>query len=73
MTIRQAAELVAETVGFTGRIVQDTAKPDGSPRKLLDISRLRATGWAPKITLRDGLRDAYQHFLADQAAGNLRE
>ncbi len=73
VTIRQAAELVAETVGFTGRIVQDTAKPDGSPRKLLDISRLRATGWAPKITLRDGLRDAYQHFLADQAAGNLRE
>jgi GDP-L-fucose synthase len=73
VTIRQAAELVAETVGFTGRIVQDTSKPDGTPRKLLDISRLRATGWSPKITLRDGLRTTYKTFLADQAAGTLRE
>jgi GDP-L-fucose synthase len=73
VTIRQAAELVAETVGFTGRIVQDPSKPDGSPRKLLDISRLRATGWSPKITLRDGLRETYKTFLADQATGALRE
>jgi len=73
VTIREAAEIVAETVGFGGRIVQDTSKPDGSPRKLLDISRLRATGWSPKINLRDGLRMTYQSFLAEKAAGALRE
>jgi GDP-L-fucose synthase len=72
VTIREAAELVAETVGFRGRIIQDLSKPDGSPRKLLDISRLRATGWSPKISLRDGLRETYQAFLAEQAAGTLR-
>jgi GDP-L-fucose synthase len=73
VTIREAAELVAETVGYRGKIVQDTSKPDGPPRKLLDISRLRATGWAPKISLRDGLRHAYENFLAEKAAGLLRE
>jgi len=73
VTIREAAELVAETVGYRGKIVQDTTKPDGPPRKLLDISRLRATGWAPKISLRDGLRHAYENFLAEKAAGLLRE
>ncbi len=73
VTIRQAADLVAETVGFTGRIVQDTSKPDGTPRKLLDVSRLRASGWSPKYNLRDGLRETYQSFLAEKAAGKLRE
>jgi len=73
VTIREAAELVAETVGFRGRIVLDASKPDGTPRKLLDISRLRATGWSPKINLRDGLREAHQSFLEEKAAGKLRE
>jgi GDP-L-fucose synthase len=73
VTIREAAEIVAETVGFCGRIVQDTSKPDGSPRKLLDVTRLRATGWAPKYNLRDGLRETYKNFLAEKAAGKLRE
>jgi len=73
VTIREAAELVAETVGFRGRLVLDASKPDGTPRKLLDVSRLRATGWSPKFTLRDGLRATYQSFLAESAAGELRE
>jgi GDP-L-fucose synthase len=73
VTIRETAELVAETVGYRGRLVQDTSKPDGSPRKLLDTSRLRATGWEPKIGLRDGLRRTYESFLAERAAGLLRE
>jgi GDP-L-fucose synthase len=72
VTIREAAEIVAETVGYTGRIIQDPTKPDGSPRKLLDVTRLRATGWTPKYDLRDGLRATYQSFLQEKAAGTLR-
>jgi GDP-L-fucose synthase len=73
ITIRETAELVAETVGYRGKLVLDTSKPDGSPRKLLDITRLRATGWQPKITLREGLRRTYESFLAERAGGFLRE
>lgn len=57
LTIRELAEIVAEAVGFTGEIVQDTNKPDGTPRKLLDVSRLKALGWAPQILLPEGIRD----------------
>ena len=63
VTIRELAETVKETTGFTGTIVWDTAKPDGTPRKLLDVSRLRALGWEAKIPLREGVRSAYQWFL----------
>jgi GDP-L-fucose synthase len=73
VTVRELAELVAETVGYQGDLVQDVTKPDGSPRKLLDTTRLRATGWAPKISLRDGLRDAYADFCARLKAGTLRD
>ncbi len=62
LPIRELAELVAEAVGFTGRIVQDTSKPDGTPRKLLDVSRLRALGWEPRIGLREGIRDTVQWY-----------
>jgi len=72
-TIRETAALVAETVGYKGRLVQDTTKPDGNPQKLLDISRLRATAWEPTISLRDGLRMSYESFLAERAAGTLRD
>ncbi|MEZ5996619.1 MAG: GDP-L-fucose synthase [Hyphomonadaceae bacterium] len=71
VSIVELAQLVAEAVGFTGAIKTDPAKPDGTPRKLLDISRLRALGWAPRIGLKDGLRDAYAWFVenaADKAA-----
>ncbi len=63
ITIRELAELVRQIVGYSGEIVFDTDKPDGTPRKLLDVSRLEATGWSPKIDLEQGIRNAYQWFL----------
>ncbi len=71
VTIREVSETMADVVGFTGRIVQDTSKPDGTPRKLLDISRLTAMGWAPEVELREGLADTYRWFLANQATARL--
>ena len=65
-TIRELAETVARVTGFTGRLVFDASKPDGAPRKLMDVSRLNALGWKAQIGLEDGLRDAYQWFLANQ-------
>lgn len=62
-TIKEVAELVAETVGFEGEIVHDLSKPDGTPRKKSDISRIQKLGWRPKTTLREGLKVAYQDYL----------
>lgn len=64
LTIAALAELVKEIVGFSGRIIWDHAKPDGTPRKLLDVSRLRALGWQPQTDLRTGIQKAYQDYLA---------
>ena len=64
MTVRDLAELVAEVVGITPSFVFDASKPDGTPRKLLDISRLAALGWKPRIGLRDGLRQTYADFCS---------
>lgn len=61
--IGELAELVAEVVGFAGTVTRDETKPDGTPRKLMDSSRLAAMGWTAKIGLRDGIADAYSHFL----------
>lgn len=63
IAIRDLADLVAEVVGYTGRLTFDISKPDGTPRKLLDASRIRALGWEPKTDFRDGIRLAYQDFL----------
>lgn len=63
VSIAELAHLVAEVTGFTGEIVFDTSKPDGTPRKLLDVSRLFDMGWRPKFTLRDGIEDAYRWFV----------
>ncbi len=63
ITIRELAELVAETVGYKGRIVWDTTKPNGTPRKLLDVSKARRLGWTYQTDLADGLRLAYDDFL----------
>ena len=65
-TITELAQLVAKAVGYTGRFVFDATKPDGTPRKLLDVSRLHACGWRPNITLEQGLTDAYKDFLRMQ-------
>lgn len=68
VTIAELAQLIAETVGFTGRIAFDTSKPDGTPRKIMDSSRLRALGWAPRTTLAGGLARMYDAFKATNAA-----
>lgn len=62
-TIAEFARTVAEVVGFRGEIVYDTSKPDGTPRKLLDVSRLSAMGWKAKVSLQEGLAKAYADFL----------
>ncbi len=69
VTIKEAAELVAEVVGFTGRLVFDRSKPDGTPQKLLDVSRLTAMGWRAKTQLRDGLEKSYMDFLSREIPG----
>jgi GDP-L-fucose synthase len=66
LTIRELAGTVRDVVGFEGRITWDTTKPDGTPRKLLDVSRLRALGFTPTVALADGVRDTYRWWL-DQA------
>ena len=64
VTIGEFATVVSDVVGYTGKIVYDTARPDGPPQKLLDVSKLKKLGWAPKIKLRDGLAQAYADFPA---------
>jgi GDP-L-fucose synthase len=64
VTIGELAAIVAEVVGFTGRLAFDTTKPDGTPRKLLDTSRLAAMGWAPRIRLREGIASTYRWYRA---------
>ena len=66
-TIRELAETVARVTGFAGRLVFDVDKPDGAPRKLLDVSRLEALGWQPQIGLEEGLRDAYAWYVENRA------
>ncbi len=66
VTIRELVELVREVVGYEGALEFDTSKPDGTPRKMLDIGRLQALDWKPKIALRDGLADTYRWFLDNQ-------
>jgi GDP-L-fucose synthase len=66
-TIRELAETMARITGFRGRLVWDASKPDGTPRKLMDVSRLAALGWRASITLEEGLRDTYAWFRAHAA------
>jgi GDP-L-fucose synthase len=68
ISIRGLAESVARAVGFDGKIVFDRSKPDGTPRKLMDSSRIRALGWEPQISLGDGIVDAYRWYLENKAA-----
>jgi GDP-L-fucose synthase len=66
ITIAEFARVVAATVGYTGSISFDTSKPDGTPRKLLDVSRLAALGWRARITVQDGIKRAYRAFLDER-------
>jgi GDP-L-fucose synthase len=65
VTIRELAELICDEIGFDGELVWDKTKPDGTPRKLLDVTRIRALGWQPTIPLRKGIAQTYQWFLAN--------
>jgi GDP-L-fucose synthase len=69
VSIRQLAEIVGRAAGFDGKLIFDTSKPDGTPRKLMDSSRLAALGWLPKTSLEDGVRDVYQWFARSQTSG----
>lgn len=72
VTIRALTEAVASVVGYSGRVVWDASKPDGTPRKLLDVSRLSSLGWRARINLRAGLENAYASFREELATGRLR-
>ena len=69
VTIRELAETVCDVVGFDGQLAFDSSKPDGTPRKLMDSSKLFALGWKPRIALRDGIADAYRWFLENVDGG----
>jgi GDP-L-fucose synthase len=63
LTIAQAAEAVADAVGYTGRVEWDASKPDGTPRKVLDVSRINALGWRAAIPFSEGIKDAYDWYV----------
>ncbi len=65
-TIRELAQIIQRSVGFDGKLVFDSSKPDGTPRKLLDVSRLTALGWRPTISLMQGIKDTYRWYISPQ-------
>jgi GDP-L-fucose synthase len=67
ISIRELAELICAIVGFEGQLVWDDTKPDGTPRKLLDVTKLQNLGWRPTIALRDGIAQTYEWFLENVA------
>jgi GDP-L-fucose synthase len=71
ITIRELAETVMEVVGFPGEIAFDTSKPDGTPRKLLDVSRMKALGWQARIGFKDGIRSTYASYLEAATTGGV--
>lgn len=72
LPIRELATLIAQTIGYSGEILTDPSKPDGTPRKLMEVSRLKNSGWNPKIDLPSGLAAAYQDFLTSLAESSAR-
>jgi GDP-L-fucose synthase len=73
ISIGELARLVMQTVGYEGKLTFDTSKPDGTPRKLTDITKIKETGWSPSIDIKQGIAMAYQSFLDESASGTLRE
>jgi GDP-L-fucose synthase len=73
ISIADLARLIKDVVAYEGEIVFDTSKPDGVPRKLTDITKIRATGWSPKVSLEAGISMAYQSFLNEYVRGSLRK
>jgi GDP-L-fucose synthase len=72
LTIKELAELVAELAGFEGKLAWDSSKPDGTPRKVLDVSKAKALGWAPQISLRDGIASTIAWYKDATAKGEVR-
>jgi GDP-L-fucose synthase len=72
VTIRELAEMVCDELGYTGRLVFDSSKPDGTPRKLLDVSRLASLGWRAKTPLREGIRKTYAAVRDQLAISSVR-
>jgi GDP-L-fucose synthase len=72
LTIKELAELVAELAGFTGQLAWDASKPDGTPRKVLDVSKAKALGWEPKISLREGIASTIDWYRDATAKGEVR-
>jgi len=72
LTILELTRLVCDVVGFDGTIVHDYSKPDGTPRKLISIDKIRALGWAPRIDLRSGVASTYEWFLRNAGSGGVR-
>lgn len=69
VTIKELAELVKEVVGFQGKLVWDSSKPDGTPRKLMDSSKIQGIGWKPKVPLKEGLVETYKWYVENVIAG----
>jgi GDP-L-fucose synthase len=69
VTIKELAELVKEVVGFQGKLVWDSSKPDGTPRKLMDSSKIQGMGWKPKIALKEGLVETYKWYVENVVSG----
>ncbi|GAA0227423.1 GDP-L-fucose synthase [Cryptosporangium japonicum] len=67
VTIDELVQMIADVVGYEGEFTHDTSKPDGTPRKVLDVSRIKSLGWEPTVELRDGIRSVYEWFLEHQA------
>jgi GDP-L-fucose synthase len=63
ITIKELSELIKEIVGFEGSVSFDAGKPNGTPRKLLDVSRLESLGWNARVSLKDGIRETYRQYL----------
>lgn len=72
-TIRELAGVIQRTTGYQGQVRYDASRPDGTPRKLLDVSRITATGWQARIPLEEGITRTYQDFLMERRLGTLRE
>jgi GDP-L-fucose synthase len=73
VSIRELAQLIGRITGFRGKLLWDSTKPDGTPRKLMESSKLLSTGWRPQYDLESGIRNAYEDFLASQGSGTLRQ
>jgi GDP-L-fucose synthase len=72
LTIKELAQLVADLAGFTGQLAWDSSKTDGTPRKVLDVSKAKALGWAPQISLRDGIASTIAWYKDATAKGEVR-